>query len=701
MTYQSLYRRYRPRRFGEVRGQAHVVAALRNAVAEDRVAHAYLFSGPRGTGKTSTARILARALNCINLTGGEPCLECDSCIEIEAGKSYDLHELDAASNNGVDAMRDLITKAALGSPGRTKVYILDEVHMLSPAASNALLKTLEEPPGHVVFILATTDPHKVLATIRSRAQHLEFHLLPAEELEEHVRWVVSDAGLDVDDEGVEHVLLLGAGSARDTLSALDQVAAAGGVIDKPGAPEALLDALIERDTGRAIAAVAEAMAAGRDPRVLGESLLAQVRDVFLTSMGAGLDHLSDRQREHIDGLAERVERPFVTRSLEVLGEALVDMRQAPDPRVSLEVALVRLTNPQSDTSIAALVERIDRLEQALASGGLPSASAASAPAAAAAAPAPTTSAPASRPAADDSRPVQDAPPSSRRTGPAAQAREELAKHGSGAPVGGDGKPAPSETASAPGSTSRPTLGAMRQAAGRSAVGAPAEVPSAADGPAPAEAPQAPAPPPPPSPEPEPPALAPAPAKPTGDPGQLDLPTRDELTLAWADVILKQLPGAAKARFSPGRFLATEAGHAVFALPTDMQLNRCKSVQGEVERTLAAHFGRPVPLRLITDAGGAPAREDRVASKSAPARQSGSDSGRASGGAGRGGGRSDRGATPEPPPGYDDYDGGPPESLDDIDWDSLDDAPPSSNSTGIDLLAEAFPGSELLEEPNDG
>ena len=153
--------------------------ALSNAVREDRVGHAYLFSGPRGTGKTSTARILAKALNCTNLADGEPCCECDSCQSIEAGTSYDLLELDAASNNGVDAMRDLIGKAALGSPGRTKVYILDEVHMLSTGASNALLKTLEEPPGHVVFVLATTDPHKVLPTIRSRTQHFELHLLPA------------------------------------------------------------------------------------------------------------------------------------------------------------------------------------------------------------------------------------------------------------------------------------------------------------------------------------------------------------------------------------------------------------------------------------------------------------------------------------------------------------------------------------------
>src|SRR3954452_22333590 len=205
MTYQSLYRRYRPRRFGEVVGQEHVVRALRNAVRDDRVGHAYLFSGPRGTGKTSSARILAMALNCERPLEGEPCGECASCRSVEAGTSYDVHELDAASNNGVDAMRDLIEKAMLGTPGRHKVYILDEVHMLSKAAEAALLKTLEEPPPHVVFVLATTDPQKVSPTIVSRTQHLQFHLLASNELEAHVRWVIDDAGLDVSDEAIEAV----------------------------------------------------------------------------------------------------------------------------------------------------------------------------------------------------------------------------------------------------------------------------------------------------------------------------------------------------------------------------------------------------------------------------------------------------------------------------------------------------------------
>ena len=231
MATQSLYRRYRPRRFDELKGQDHVVRALRNAVINNREGQAYLFSGPRGTGKTSTARILAKVLNCEKLKDGEPCGKCNSCLSIDAGSSYDVLELDAASNNGVDNMRDLIERAALGNPGRHRVFILDEVHMLSKPAEAALLKTLEEPPDHVVFVLATTDPQKVSETIRSRTQHLQFHLLPLQELKEHVRWVVADAKLVVSEDAIDRVVQLCAGSVRYTLSALELVVASGGDVE--------------------------------------------------------------------------------------------------------------------------------------------------------------------------------------------------------------------------------------------------------------------------------------------------------------------------------------------------------------------------------------------------------------------------------------------------------------------------------------
>lgn len=194
MAHQSLYRRYRPRRFVEVRGQEHVVRALRNSVRTGTEGHAYLFSGPRGTGKTSTARILAKALNCEDLRDGEPCCECSSCVEMEAGRSFDLFELDAASNNGVDSIRDLVERAAVASPGRTKMYILDEVHMLTAGASNALLKTLEEPSGATRFVLVSGRPDVLPATVRSRCRSLG---LPMPAAEAAAAWLAADAGVDL------------------------------------------------------------------------------------------------------------------------------------------------------------------------------------------------------------------------------------------------------------------------------------------------------------------------------------------------------------------------------------------------------------------------------------------------------------------------------------------------------------------------
>ncbi len=370
MAHQSLYRRYRPRRFDEVRGQDHVTTALRNAVRESSEGHAYLFSGPRGTGKTSTARILAKALNCENLQNGEPCCDCTPCVDMEAGRSFDLFELDAASNNGVDAVRDLIERTAVGSPGRTKVYILDEVHMLSPGASNALLKTLEEPPEHVRFVLATTDPQKVLPTIRSRTQHFEFQLLSAAELQAQVQWIIADADLDVDDAAVAWVVQKGRGSSRDTLSALDQVVAAGGVVTRVEPVEQLYESLAAKDTGMAVLAVAEALAQGHDPRVLGAAFLDSLRDAFLVSLGVEVPHLMEHDREQYGRWAAALGTPTLTRAMEAVGSALVDMRQAADPRVPLEVALVRLTSTNTD-SIAGLAERLERLEQSVASGVAP------------------------------------------------------------------------------------------------------------------------------------------------------------------------------------------------------------------------------------------------------------------------------------------------------------------------------------------
>lgn len=691
MAHQSLYRRYRPQRFSEVRGQSTVVGALRSAVAEERVGHAYLFSGPRGTGKTSTARILAKALNCEDLHDGEPCTVCASCVAMQAGTSYDLQELDAASNNKVEDVRALIERVALGSPGRTKVYILDEVHMLSPGASNALLKTLEEPPDHVVFVLATTDPQKVLPTIRSRTQHFEFHLLPADELADHVRWVISDAGLDVDDGAVEHVLRAGGGSARDTLSFLDQ-AAAGGVSADGDHAEALAEAVVAVDTAAALTAVATATVAGRDPRVLGEALLAHLRDVFLLRMGGPLGHLSDAARERVEGWAGRVTDRAVTRALEEVGEALLAMRQAPDPRIPLEVALVRITRVapaagggEGTTGVDELVERIERLEAALAglaaTGSVPATSAPAAAAEVAASPAPAAGAPAppARPEpapapADDPAPSGGVP-SGRAAARAAAQRTGAKAAPAPSPRSADPAPPPPPPARPARSTGSAASSPEPPAGGREpSAGAPA--PSADPGPSPAppsggpaatpapsaggpgSAPSAggpgPSPEPAPSPEPEP---APAPVPPSGPPPRAAEPAAapaGDLVALWDDQVVPGLKGITKALFKMGRVVGTDEASITLGLENTPALDRCQEKKGEAEAALAAAAGRPIRVDLVVvgEAASGPRPERR------------------------------------PAPTDDD----PAESIDPAE---LVDAP-AQQLTGVDRVTEAFPGAQIVD-----
>ena len=367
MATQSLYRRFRPRKFSELYGQDHVVTALRNAVINGREGQAYLFSGPRGTGKTSTARILAKVLNCAAPVDGEPCCECDSCKAVELGTSYDVLELDAASNNGVQEIRDIVEAAALTSPGRHRVFILDEVHMLTRGAEAALLKTLEEPPSQVVFVLATTDPQKVSDTIRSRVQHLQFHLLPVDELKKYVKFVIKEAELTVDEDSIDLVLRQGGGSARDTLSALELIVSGGGEPEVALHTEDIITSLVARDHAAALGAVARAMQQGRDPHTYAQDVVRTMRDCFLSLMSPELVQLPADRIAELTRYAQDMGVQRIVRIMETLGSTMVEMRHAPDARLLLEVAVVQLASPVFDDSAENLLARISQLEEAVKS----------------------------------------------------------------------------------------------------------------------------------------------------------------------------------------------------------------------------------------------------------------------------------------------------------------------------------------------
>ncbi len=386
----ALYRRYRPETFAEVIGQEHVTEPLRAALANNRVNHAYLFSGPRGCGKTTSARILARALNCEKAPAPDPCGECDSCRELARGGpgSIDVIEIDAASHGGVDDARDLREKAFFAPvKSRYKVYIIDEAHMVSPQGFNALLKLVEEPPPHLRFIFATTEPEKVLPTIRSRTHHYPFRLIPPKLLSNYLSDLCSREGVAIEPAALPLVVRAGGGSARDTLSVLDQLlggASTDGVTHALATgllgytPDSLLDEIVDAfaaaDGAGVFGVIDKVIETGQDPRRFTEDLLRRLRDLVIVAAVpdasvTGLIDVPADAAERLTAQANRFGVAALTRAADLFASGLTEMRGATAPRLLLELVCSRVLLPSADDSTAGLGARLDRLERRLAMTG--------------------------------------------------------------------------------------------------------------------------------------------------------------------------------------------------------------------------------------------------------------------------------------------------------------------------------------------
>ena len=458
---EALYRKYRPQTFDDVVGQIHIERTIKNALESDRVSHAYLFCGPRGTGKTTMARLLAKALLCEKGPTPAPDGECEQCLAIAEGTHPDVNEMDAASRTGVENVREEIIGRVQFAPvrGRYKIYIIDEVHMLSTAAFNALLKTLEEPPSHVVFILCTTDPHKVPATIHSRCQRFDFHRLANEEIIARLGAVCASEGVEFEAEALELAAKRAQGGMRDALTTLEQLIAFGEgrvtmqvALDVLGALDSndmtdIVARIARRDAAACFTWVAEYVETGADLAQFARDLASYVRDLyaFILTDGA-LEPRSSATNEQLAAQAGLFGPDRLAHVLSILGDVCAELRSSANPRLSFEIALTRMARPESDLTLASLAARVEELERACAQGARP------------------VDAPAVRVAAStlDSTPVADAPmaasavadaPSASGLSPSVIAAARAIKGGgapSSAPVVDTGAPA-SATSDAPGS----------------------------------------------------------------------------------------------------------------------------------------------------------------------------------------------------------------------------------------------------------
>ena len=357
---QALYRKYRSQTFEEVIGQEHVTTTLRNALREGRIAHAYLFSGPRGTGKTSTARILAKAVNCLHPDPAQrPDNSCPICVAVNEGRLVDLVEMDAASHTSVDHIRELIERVSVApAEARYKVYVIDEAHMLSNAAFNALLKTLEEPPPHVIFILATTEPHKIPETVLSRCQRFDFRRIAAHRIVEHLAHILAQEGRDAERAALEHIAFAAEGCMRDAVSLLDQLLSFGGeriTLEQvesvlgmvPAATLArFVDAMMARDPGQMIAQVQELITQGTDLRQFSQQLVRYLRDVLLVRVG-GREVLPDLPAERaavLERQAQGLSPAFLVQAIKRLNAVAAEVRSGVDVQLALELALVEVVS---------------------------------------------------------------------------------------------------------------------------------------------------------------------------------------------------------------------------------------------------------------------------------------------------------------------------------------------------------------------